>query len=216
MPPVAVKIMGRCHTARIDIRKELNMQKTQMLFQKIVIFGCIAIGALTLVYSLGFSTDIYSLFYHSDPTSGLFYVPGAEMYFTVQPYNRELFTHSVLFICVAVTLFMTLTHRRRLYYISNFVTSLGFSSFSGFLGFRLFAKATEYIDLYKQVDFEKMEQVTTMMKMELVNSTLMLDLGRIFAVLLIIWAALTVFNLVFKMSWQLRERWAPEQKTEVA
>ena len=187
------------------------MQEFQLKFQKAVVIGCLALSGVMIIYALGFSTDIYSLSYHANPDSALFYVPGAELYKTAQPFNRAFFTHAVLYFVLCLPLFLSLTHRRRLYYISNYVTSIVFTGFSVVLGAELIAHILEYRAEYLKVDFDRLKEVAEMMKMDFVKSTFMLDIGVALSVLLFAFAAALCVNLILKTYWMRREHWAEEE-----
>jgi hypothetical protein len=185
------------------------MQKFQMIFQRIVIIGSVLLASLTIVYALGFSTNIFNLYYHTDPIFMLAYVPGAELYLNVQPFNRLLFNHSIFFFTVCLTMFITLTHRRRLYYISNYVTSLAFAGYAVFMGYMLWNNARDFKSEFLSIDFEVLQSVKRFMRMDYSDSTFMFDAGLVLAVVLTVFAGLLVVNLVLKIMWQSREKWLP-------
>ncbi len=186
------------------------MQETQMKFQRIVVVGCLVLASVMVLYALGFSTDLYPLIYHVDSTSTLFYVPGAELYKEVQPFNRALFTHVLLYFVVCITLFLSLTHRRRLYYISNYVTSAAFAVFSVFLGAEVFTNVRWIKDKYLAIDFVRLREVTENMKMAYTESTMMMDIGMWISMLLFVAAIAVCVNLVLKAQWMRREKWSDE------
>jgi len=186
------------------------VQKTQLTLQKITVFGSIVLASLMIVYALGFSTNIFNLMYHSDPDSRLFYVPGAELYLEAQPFNRLLFSHALALFAVCITMFVTLTHRRRLYYISNYITSLAFAGYAVYVGNMMLGKAAEYKGRYLEVDFERLLAVTERFRMNYSDSTFMLDTGMVMSVLLMVFAGLLVVNLVLKTIWMSREKWLDE------
>ncbi len=183
------------------------MQAIQMKYQRILVVGCLVLASAMILYALGFSTDLYSLSYHSNPDSTLFYVPGAELYLDVQPFNRAFFNHTLLYFVACVLLFLSLTHRRRLYYASNYIISLVFAIASAALGFELFTNANRFKSVYLAVDFIRLREVAERMKMDYVQSTRMLDLGVALSFLLFAAAAAILINLALKTSWTRRERW---------
>lgn len=163
-----------------------------------------------MFYALGFSTNLYALSYHMDESSSLFYVSGAELYREVQPFNRAFFMRTVIYMLACVALFITLTHRRRLYYLSNYVTSLVFAGFSVYMGADILTHALEYKALYLTVDFEKLKVIAEMMNMRYVESTFFLDLGIAISFILFALALGLVVNLIMKTIWMRREKWSGE------
>jgi hypothetical protein len=191
------------------------MQQFQLKFQRVLITGCLILAAGSVLYALGFATDLYPLIYHTDPGSSLFYVPGAEVYTAIQPFNRAFFMHTIWLFLVCVTLFLSLTHRRRLYYASNYITSVAFAGGCAALGAELITHALEFKAAYLLVDFERLREVTEAMKLDYVESTFMLDLGIALSALLFATAALVCLNLVLKTVWMRQERWLEPETGEV-
>jgi hypothetical protein len=191
------------------------MQQFQLKLQRVLMTGCLILAAGSVLYALGFATDFYPLIYHTDPGSSLFYVPGSEVYNTVQPFNRAFFMHTIWLFIVCVTLILSLTHRRRLYYASNYITSAAFAVGCTALGVELLTHALEYRAAYLLVDFERLKEVTETMKLDYVESTFMLDLGIALSALLFVAAALVCLNLVLKTIWMRQERWLEPEAGEV-
>ena len=124
------------------------MQKFQLTLQKFTVYGSVVLAAITIAYALGFSTDLHSLSYHVDEASRLLYVPGAELYTEAQPFNRLFFLHSIGLFAVCITMFVTLTHRRRLYYPANYITGAAFAGYAVYTGCLLAEKSNEYKEMY--------------------------------------------------------------------
>ena len=101
------------------------MYKKQMAFQKIVCMLTLIAAALTFVYSLGISTDLYDALsktilypdYDLDYTS----VTGSRVYYDMFGFNSTFTKVSIGLIIVTLVLFITNTHARRKYYIGNYV-----------------------------------------------------------------------------------------------
>ncbi|MCL2592199.1 MAG: hypothetical protein FWD82_02420 [Defluviitaleaceae bacterium] len=187
------------------------MQKKQLIIQKIAIIGSFVLSIIMIFYALGYSTNLYHLVFHVDPMSTMLYVPGAGIYNIVQPFNRLLFRHTLFLFLVCLTLFVTLTHKRRLYYVSNYITSLGFAGYSVYIALMIMHYNTMYRNLYLQVDFARLREITDRFNLRYVESTLMLDMGFVLAFILIGFAALLVLNLVLKTIWTRREKWLDEE-----
>ena len=101
------------------------MYKKQMAFQKIVCMLTLIAAALTFVYSLGISTDLYDALsktilypdYDLDYTS----VTGSRVYYDMFGFNSAFTKVSIGLIIVTLILFVTNTHARRKYYIGNYI-----------------------------------------------------------------------------------------------
>ncbi|MBQ6231923.1 MAG: hypothetical protein IJJ80_00280 [Clostridia bacterium] len=101
------------------------MYKKQVNFQRIVCFCALIAGALFFVYSLGMMTDLYDTLYSMVQPDKLdsAKVAGARIYYDMQPFNRLLLRFSIGMIVLACILFLTNTHSRRKYYMSNAVAT---------------------------------------------------------------------------------------------
>ncbi len=192
------------------------MQEFQLKFQKTLMTICLVVASAMIFYALGFSTNIYPLSYHSNPESPLFYVPGAELYPLVQPFNRAFFLHTVWYFLVCITLFLSLTHRRRLYYASNYVTSTAFAGASVALGVELITHALAYRAAYLTVDFVRLKEVTDLMSLPYYETTFILDLGIFLSIVMFLTAAALIVNLVLKTQWMKLERWAEPGEGDAA
>lgn len=101
------------------------MYKKQMAFQKIVCMLTLIAAALTFVYSLGISTDLYDALsktilypdYDLDYTS----VTGSRVYYDMFEFNSAFTKVSIGLIIITLILFVTNTHARRKYYIGNYI-----------------------------------------------------------------------------------------------
>ncbi len=182
------------------------MQRTQLKVQKPVMILALVMGVLTFVFALGFATDIYSLSYYTDSSSKVFYVEGAELYNNIQPYNRTLLNQSVILLLIAASNFFFMAHKRRLYYISNYLTGVAFAGFSVYIGSQLIQYAMVIKDLYSRVDFVKLKEISEMRGSRYVESTFMMDCGIVLSILLFVAAAVIIANLVVKTLWMREEK----------
>lgn len=98
--------------------------KAQMKFQKIVCLVCLLASVLTFVYGLGICTDLQGFLYYLSKENGKPQVDGANIYYDIQPFNRQFVNGAIVSILISVTLFITMTNKRRKYYISNFVSGI--------------------------------------------------------------------------------------------
>ena len=99
------------------------MYKKQMGIQRILCILAVIAGALVFLYSLGILTDLYEMLY---PLEGTRDVPDIDtsLYFDMQGFNRRLEWIGIGLILVSCTLFITNTHQRRRYYVSNWVSTI--------------------------------------------------------------------------------------------
>ena len=178
----------------------------QMAYQKMILFAALVLSSIALMYSLGFATDLYSLNYHSDSSSSLLYVEGAELYNQIQPFNRALLQYATILFGLCMTLFMTLTHRRRLYYATNYITTIAFSGYTAFLGTTLLLNALHAKQQYLAIDFKQVKEVTDMLNIRYVKSTFMLDLGMLLSIAHYLLVAGLIINLVWKTANMNKEK----------
>ena len=174
------------------------MVHKQMKYQKTVLFVALVLASALFMFSLGFATDLYSLNYHTDEGSSMLYVEGSQLYDNIQPFNRQLLRDSAIQLLLCIAMFVTLTHRRRLYYVSNYVTTSVFSAFAAYYGMTLIVNSLYIKQLYLQIDFEKIKEITEMLNLRYVKSTFMLDLGMVLSILLVVASAALILNLAWK------------------
>ena len=182
------------------------MKQRQMVYQKFILITALVLVSVTFVYSLGFATNLYSLNYHSDPSSSLLYVEGADLYYQIQPFNKILLRDATIQFGLCILMFMTLTHRRRLYYPANYITTVVFSAFVLYMGLSIMANALYIRQEYLKIDFEKMREITEMLKLRYVESTFMLDFGIVLSALLYLLFAGLIINLIWKSINMVKEK----------
>lgn len=174
------------------------MGHKQMKYQKTILFVALVLAGILFMFSLGFATDLYSLNYHTDSGSSMLYVEGSELYYNIQPFNRQLLRDSTIQLLLCIAMFVTLTHRRRLYYVSNYITASAFSVFGVYYGATLIVNTLYIKQLYVKIDFERIKEITEMLNLRFVNSTFMLDLGAVLSIILLLTSAALLFNLIWK------------------
>ena len=129
-----------------------------MKLQRIISYLCLAAGALTFFYSLGLSTDVYFLKQILAVDNKF---KGVEMYYAMQPFNKDLTTASIVLILLAVSLLVFNNHTRRKYYIANYIT-VGLSSVANFFVaiwglinvfyYKAMFLAVDFTELHKLID----------------------------------------------------------------
>ena len=96
---------------------------------------------------------------------------------------------------LCIVMFAFLTHRRRLYYPTNYISSIAFSGYAGFVSMTILLNALYIKQQYLAIDFERMKEVTDMLNMRYVESTFMLDFGVALSIALIALAVGLIANL---------------------
>lgn len=124
-----------------------------MKFQRIISYLCLAATALTFFYSLGVSTDTYFL-YKVVAIKDTF--KGVEMFYAMQPFNKEFTTYSILLVLLAVSCLVFNNHVRRRYYVANYCT-IAISSAAN-IGVSIWGliNVFHYKDMFLAVDFTEL------------------------------------------------------------
>lgn len=187
------------------------MYKKQMTVQKILCLLAVIVAVVLFLYALGIMTDLYDTLYTTlrirvEGEDGVYSlnvtersVPGAKVYTDMsQGLNQWLVMASIVYILLAVLLFVTNTNVRRRYYIGNY-TAIG-----------LFAVASFYIPIashgvieyfkaqWLKVDFAALKEYSETFSSTYTESTLWFDLHYVVFALMILMAVLLVANAVWK------------------
>lgn len=179
------------------------MYKKQLVFQKYACLFAVIAAAMSFVYSLGMITDIYDTLYSTmmNPNNlNETFVPGSIIYYDMQEFNRQFTNVSVVLILTACLLYLTNTQIRRKYYIGNYV-STGIYSVAA-LGVAYWSHV--WIEAFKYqylttVDFEALKAFAEMWNKPYSDSTLMLDLHYVVAVVLVLSVAALIGNAIWKI-----------------
>ncbi len=180
------------------------MYKKQLTLQKILCFAALAACGILFLYSLGLSTDLYDGLFYALPEEAKLEtakvnVPGAEVYYQIQPFNRELLGSSIALILLACVLFLTNTHSRRRYYIGNAISTFGFAA----AGVGVSVWAHNQIEFYKakflQIDFETYAKYAQRRRKVYIDSTFWFDVHTVVIAILLIVCAALVINFFFKL-----------------
>lgn len=187
------------------------MYKKQLTLQKILCFAALAACGILFLYSLGLSTDLFDGLFYALPeeaklATSKVNVPGAEVYYEIQPFNRQLLNNTIILLLAGCFLFITNTHSRRRYYISNTLSTFAFAGG----GVALSVWAHQQIEGFKakflQIDFAKYEKYATRRRKEYIDSTFWFDAHYVvLAIVLIVCAALVV-NYFWKLSLMRAEK----------
>ena len=176
------------------------MYKKQMLTQKIVCYVLLVAAALVFIYSLGLVTDLhYNKFsyYAENPERPKF--EGANIYNEIQPFNQQLTTAGLVLILSSVLVFVSGAHKRRKYYVGNYIT-IGLNS-ALTIGVSVWGirNVRIYRQMYNNIDFEKLEKLQGMYKNDYDISPFWFDAGYYVFGFAILVAVLSLLNLVFKV-----------------
>lgn len=192
------------------------MYKKQMLFQRIICYALLFAAVLVFVYSLGIMTDLYdALYLHSEDLENPA-VQGAEVYIYMQPFNRQLTAAGIALILSAVALFVTNTHKRRKYYIGNYVTVGINAVLTVVTSVWALINVAEYKEAFLKVDFEALKAESEICKTLYTESTFWFDISvPVFAILLLV-TALSIGNLVFKILLMRGEKKLLEQSQKIS
>ena len=188
------------------------MYKKQMIAQKILCLLAVVVAVILFLYALGIMTDLYDTLYTTlrirveEGEAGGYSlnvtersVPGAKVYTNMQPFNQWLVMASIVYILLAVLLFVTNTNVRRRYYIGNYVSVGLFTAASIYIA----VYAHPYIEAFKArwlaVDFAALKEYSEIYNSTYTESTLWFDLHYGVFALMIIAALLLVANAVWKV-----------------
>lgn len=182
------------------------MYKKQMTLQRIVCYALLISAALVFIYSLGLVTDLYEALYpYSDPAKRK-YVEGAEIYQTIQPFNKQLTGVGIALILSAVSLFVFNTHKRRKYYVGNYVTVALNAVLNVGVSVWALINVMAFKAQYLLIDFVKLAEQADKYDTKYIESTLWFDIAiPVFALLLII-TLVSIANLVLKLMLMKGER----------
>ena len=187
------------------------MYKKQLTWQKILCFAAIAACALVFLYALGLSTDLYDgLFYALPEESKLetakVNVPGAEIYYQIQPFNKQLLSGSIVLLLLSCLLFMTNTHSRRRYYVGNAVSTFLFAGAGVGLSVWMHLQVEKFKAQFLQIDFEAYEKYATRRRKEYIDSTFWFDIHYVILAVVVLVCIALVANYLWKISLMKNEK----------
>lgn len=188
---------------------EVIMYRKQLTWQKILCFAAIAVSAIVFLYSLGLMTDLYDSLYPAmmDPNNiDNTYVPGSQIYYHMQSYNKQLLGASIVLILLSCTLFITSTHTRRRYYVGNILTSVVWAVAGAVISVWSHSQSEVYKAEFLQVDFKSLEMFSKMMKTPYIDSTFWFDAHYVVFALVLLVGILLILNLCWKFSLMKAEK----------
>ncbi len=187
------------------------MYKKQMILQRIVCLVVLIAAALVFVYSLGLMTDMYEnkLGYHAEKyyTNGMteealakVKVTGAEIYYDMQEFNRQLTVAGIVLILLGVSQYVFQNQNRRKYYIANYITvganTVGAIYYSCWALSNILSYKERYVTT---LDFEKLKQINEMYKFPYTESTFWFDASKFVFGFVLVATVLNVLNLAWKL-----------------
>ena len=187
------------------------MYKKQLTWQKILCFAALAACGILFLYSLGLSTDLFDGLFYALPeeaklATAKVNVPGAEVYYQIQPFNRQLLNNSILLLLVGCLLFMTNTHSRRRYYISNAISTLGFAGAGVWLSIWTHMNIADFKAKFLAIDFTAYAKYATRRKKAYIDSTFWFDAHYVVIAILLVVCVALVINYLWKLSLMKAEK----------
>ena len=128
-----------------------------MKLQRIISYLCLAACALVFIYSLGLATDVYFL-YSLESLDGIV-IPGADMFYKLQPFNKELTAAGLVILIISVLSLVFNNHTRRKYYFANYLTVAVSSVANVFVGVWSLINVLEYKRLFLNIEFEAISAI---------------------------------------------------------
>lgn len=192
------------------------MYKKQMTLQRIVCFAALAAGALVFLYSLGLMTDLYdnAFYYYAEDIANPM-VAGSEIYYHMQGFNQNLTTAGIALILLACAQFVAQNHARRKYYIANYITIAVNTVASVAVSVWGLLNVMSYRAQYLTIDFETLETYSQLFGFSFTDSTFWFDVAWVVFGLLIVSAAVNVYNLILKRNVMASEKKLLEESKEV-
>ena len=182
------------------------MYKKQMILQRIVCYALLIAAVLVFIYSLGIVTDLYdSLFPYADSSKRKF-VTGADIYYNIQPFNKQFTVAGIALILSAVSIFVFNTHKRRKYYVGNYVTVVLNAAVNVGVSIWALANIMAFRAQYLLIDFAKLKEMADKYDTNYIESTRMFDLAIPVFVILLAVTLVSIGNLVFKILLMRAER----------
>lgn len=187
------------------------MYKKQLTWQKILCFAALVACGILFLYSLGLSTDLFDGLFYALPeeaklATAKVNVPGAEVYYQIQPFNRQLLNNSILLLLVGCLLFMTNTHSRRRYYISNAISTLGFAGAGVWLSIWTHLNVADFKAKFLAIDFTAYAKYATRRKKAYIDSTFWFDAHYVVIAILLVVCVALVINYLWKLSLMKAEK----------
>lgn len=195
------------------------MYRKQLTLQKILCFAAIAVSAVVFLYALGLMTDLYDSLYYTmmDPSNpDDTWVPGSQIYYHMQPFNRQLLNASIVLVLLSCLLFITGTHSRRRYYVGNVIATLAYAVAGAGVTVWAHGQLEAFRAQYLQISFADLEFFAEMMNTPYIESTFWFDIHWAVFGLVVLTAVLLVVNMGLKFALMREEKRLIEQGRKVS
>jgi len=178
--------------------------KVQIRIQKIICFSALIISAICFVFALGLLHDIYNI--HLAIGWGVYMKK--DLFLEMQPLNTSLVNSCIALILLAVLLFATLTHKRRNYYITNYISSV---LFFGYSLYHFIFSVKNILNcrsrFLTETNFEGYKKITeTVTEIKYTESTFWLDINIILSSVALLMGLVVLGNLIWKIILMKKER----------
>ena len=186
------------------------MYKKQMILQRLVCYIVLIAAALVFVYSLGLLTDMFEMkfeyhaerYYKNGMTEEALSkvkVPGSEIYYDMQQFNRELTGAGIVLILLAVTQFIFQNQNRRKYYIANYITVGANAVGAIYYSWWGLSNILLYKERYLKVDFAELQKLNERYGFAYTESTFWFDASKYVFGLVLVAMVLNLLNMVWKI-----------------
>lgn len=185
--------------------------KAQMKFQKYICLAMIIVGALGLLYAFCYCTGSLAelgqtMIPLGDKRVSAFTarkgMNDAGLYTEIQGFNNALMYCGIVMVVLAVLLYITACHKRRNYYVSNYVAIGVCAGGNIIMSLVLMIMNASWKSEFLNVDFEAWLGAYAGMPEWSINysdSTLWFDLGYAVFILIILASLALILNLVWKI-----------------
>ena len=186
------------------------MYKKQMILQRIVCFIVLIAAALVFIYSLGLVTDMYEMkfdyhaerYYKNGMTEEALSkvkVPGTEIFYDIQQFNRELTGAGIVLILLAVSQYIFQNQNRRKYYIANYITVGANAVGAIYYSWWGLSNILSYKARYMNIDFAELQKLNDRYNFTYTESTFWFDAGKVVFGILLAAMVLNLLNMVWKI-----------------
>lgn len=179
------------------------MYQKHLRIQKFICLCCIIAAALSFIYALGMITDIYDALYSAAKVEGnpaKDKVTGAQIYYHMQDFNKQFVNASVVLILLGCLLFITQTHTRRKYYITNYLAVGAYCIATVWVSIWARIRIEAFAEQYRTtVSLEELLEYSTKWKTLYLDNTNLLDAHRTVVVISIATALALLGNTIWKI-----------------
>ena len=176
--------------------------KVQMKFQKFICMATVIIAAIAFAISLGLLTDIYCIQEWAENIR--FGDIDDNLFKAMQPFNNQLVLSYIAIIVMGVFLFITNTHKRRNYYISNYIIIIVLVVFTIATSALNIYKILQYRAEFLSFDFVKLQEAIQKAQEKynitttFTDSTLWLDMNIVASGVVALVSLVLLANLIWK------------------